>query len=174
MEKEFTVEKDIAEVFKLRVGYEWANITIRHNDPKGFGEIGIISSYGSWGNSWGAAGENFKDFLCRIDIHYFAGKIGTSKWFDIDKTIGMYKTLIRENREIGQITTEQESDALESLEYLNDCATAQEFCAMVFADDSLSCLYDGSPDYCTDIEPQFRHFWDTLWVPFRKYLSENK
>ena len=79
-----------AEHYVIRKNYEWASIVVRcweaeeHGKTRHCGEILIHSSYGSWANSWGHCGHQFKQFLTKLDFSYLFVKFMGHKFTVFD------------------------------------------------------------------------------------------
>jgi hypothetical protein len=74
-----TVTKKIMDRYDVRAKGEWATICVREwqrDDENKYhaGEILIHSSFGSWGNTWTACSNRFKQFLTHCDFDYTFGK----------------------------------------------------------------------------------------------------
>ena len=106
-----------AEVYAVRKDYEWATIMLRcwsrpanvgtpHERPYYCGEILIHSSYGSWGNTWTACGEPFKEFLLDAEFDYvFTKFMGTrlNVW-DGEGSVESLRERLLEWRKTGELT----------------------------------------------------------------------
>ena len=80
---DYKVEKDVAQVYKIRgnKNSDWATITIR--EWKGGGSIDIQSDSGNFSYSWSAIGEGtFKYFLCDLSYDYFFGKASSNRGYE--------------------------------------------------------------------------------------------
>lgn len=163
----YTLTKSTVECYKLRdktSGMYWADITIDAKETTG--RIQIASDFGSWQNYWGACGCSFKEFLTKLDMEYFAGKVGESHWFDFDKTILQYK---------GYVLHERRNDLIESCEarkMFDEIKSLDEggrdgFTQIMYNDcPTLMRQFDYCPDTHTSVSPQFRKFWETAWKAF--------
>lgn len=166
METKYAITKTHVECYKLRAqsGMYWADITIDSHATGG--RIQIASDFGSWQNYWAGCGTSFKEFLTRLDMHYFAGKVGESNWFDFDKTILRYKEFVLSERRsdlmeadkarkmFAEIKLLQENGATDFIQIMrNDCPVLME-------------QFDHCPDTSTDVSPQFRKFWEMVWSAF--------
>lgn len=170
----FKIVKTTVECYKMRHtnGMYWADITIDSGDHSG--RISISSDYGNWANFWNSCGSSFKDFLCSINIGYFAGKVGEDRWFDIDKTIAMYKRKVIQDRKDDNIDQDQARTMFKEIESLEECNTQEYFIHCMFSCKSLVDLYDGCPDTVTSINPLFQKFWDGPWQEFIAELKKEK
>lgn len=167
----YTITKSSIECYKLRTesGMYWADITIDSKDNTG--RIQIASDFGSWQNYWNACGCPFKEFLTKLDIHYFAGKVGASKWFDFDKTILQYKEYVLHERRNEFIEAEAARKMFDEIKLLDENGESG-FQQTMFNDcPTLMNQFDGCPDTHTDINPHFRKFWEMVWGVFVKELK---
>jgi hypothetical protein len=156
-----TVTKTTVECYKIRHPQFWADINIDSLGNQG--RIQIASAYGSWQFFWGACGKPFKKFLQGVDKYYVAGKFGSSKWFDAIKTVAEFKQVIEANINDGYLNTSDGADALEELDQLNDLSEREEFCRCLSDCDQIMRIYDHCPALIFGIDPQFEHFWTTVW-----------
>ncbi len=162
---EFTIEKSTVDCYKLRsTSGMWADITIDDNGTKG--RIQIASDYGSWQNYWGACGVDFKSFLCGLDKHYVAGKFGANRWFDAEKTITEYRTVIKENIKDGYISKQKGISVLSELQSLEESSCQEEFYRNLEDCSGIMKLYDHCPSLIYGIDPRFNNFWDNIWPIF--------
>jgi hypothetical protein len=175
---DYTITKSTVQCYKFRheSGMYWADITIDTQPGSRQGRISIASDFGSWQNYWGACGPDFKTFLSKLDIHYTAGKFGADGWFDHDATIKKFKTDVLDYRRREQIESEEAREMWDSIKEMEDYNHKEEFVAQMYHQDALMSFYDNCPDLVTDITPQFKNFWDTIWPllleEFQKEVSE--
>lgn len=164
MEGKYSIEKSTCELYKFRhvSGYYWADITI---DSKGeTGRIQIASDYGSWQHYWGACGMPFKKFLKKIGIHYFAGKVREYEFFDHQRTLRTYRERVLDDRRRDSISPEKAREIYDEIELLEDCESKDGFIfEMMNRCDEIMRYYDGQPDLCHKISPQFEAFYTTIW-----------
>lgn len=155
------IKKSTAEVYKIKTKNTWANISIENLGKKGF--ISIQSGYGEWNNYWGSCGGDFNEFLCRLDIGYFAGKIGESNFFYLQETKEHFSSEFKRALDQEEITKEDYNSLMEELKGLNN---------NFFGCDKILEYYHYSPDCIYGVSPQFRNFWSEIWQPFTDYLSK--
>lgn len=161
--------KHTVAVYRLRTtnpGGNWADITVDEGDKSG--RISISSDLGDWSNYWGACGESFKQFLCGLDIHYTAGKMEASGWFDHDATIQEVKRLAKELKR--DFNKEQRLDLAEEIKDLEGASRYDEYLIMLERSELVHKLWD-HPELCKGIEPGFRVFWDRVWPHFIEVLQ---
>lgn len=176
MEKDlnkFSTTKTTVELYKIRhpSGLYWADITIDNHGSRG--RIQVASDYGNYSNYWGACGEGFKKFLTGIGIHYAADKFGADRWFDFEKTIKEFKRRIIETKEYRGISKDEAKILLNQVKYIQEnCSQNEhEFAHIIWEQRELMRFFDGSPDLCYSISPQFQHFWDSVWQVFIAQLK---
>lgn len=166
------ITKTQVQCYKIRYpnGSYWADITLDIGDYSG--RISISSDYGNWANYWGSCGKDFKDFLCKIGIDYFAGKIGEDRFFDLEATLQMYKRNIIHLRKMENISFNEAREMFDQIIELNEASCQQEFINMMFDRKSLIDLYDGCPDTVSTISPMFKRFWEKPWKDFIECLKQ--
>lgn len=96
--------KATCEKYTLRFndGWDWAVFTI---DDTGL--LQCHSSFGDYNYHWNAFGENFKDFLCRIDSHYLLNKTAKMNYFDIENYQNEVKPIIIKMRRENELNEYQ-------------------------------------------------------------------
>ncbi|NDV94852.1 hypothetical protein D0T84_07960 [Dysgonomonas sp. 521] len=172
---EFTINKSQCELYKIRhqSGMYWADITLDYKDKTG--RIQIASDYGSWQNYWGACGCSFKEFLTKIDMWYFAGKVGESDWFDSDATHKRIKKDIIESRRGNDISEDEARDLWDVVnDMFIDICGKESYWHHAYDNDKLWRFYREPYAYpcITDISPQFKRFWNEAWVVFINQIKE--
>lgn len=112
-----TVTKDTIERYRIRANHEWASIMVscwerkanvgtKHEGIYYCGEITIQSSFGSWGYTWTACAEPFKEFLVHAEFGYMFTKfMGTKlRRYDGHATMQQIKRDIIEQRLLGSVS----------------------------------------------------------------------
>lgn len=165
----YKITKSTVECYKIRQdkGFYWADIVVDHNGNKG--RISIASDFGSYQYYWGACGSSFKEFLCGIGIDYAAAKFGAGRWFDLEKTIKMYKEGILEYRRMDRMDKDYARKLFNSIKKVHencDGSGEETFYAEMQRHDELMKYYDWMPTVGYDITPQFKNFWKELWPVF--------
>jgi hypothetical protein len=166
------IEKTQIELYKVRLdgGQGWADISIDAKEKSG--RIQIASDWGAWQYYWGACESSFKEFLIGLDIHYTAGKFGTDRFFDQEKTLKLYKDCIEELHQF-DIDQERKNRCISELKRLEEqSGTKEEFVAILHECRHLMNLFEYCPEILCKIEPGFQNFWDKIWVGFTKHLQE--
>lgn len=163
----YTVTKTSSELYKFRhpSGAYWADITLDAGEKSG--RISIASDFGTWSNYWGSCGNSFKRFLTELDIHYAAGKFGSSHWFDHEGTIRLFR------QAVADLGPDQDNifELKEEISSLLDYSHRESFVCAIMECDNLMRLFDGQPDLETSIEPGFKKFWETIWPIFTDLLK---
>lgn len=160
----YTTTKSTVECYKLRSQHGsmyWADITIDAKEKTG--RIQIASDFGSWQNYWGACGCPFKEFLTKLDMHYFAGKVGESQWFSSERTLSNFREHIKES---DRLTKQEKKELFSEVNDLVDYIHENEFTQELFQKQKLMKFWDYCPNLSRDISPQFRKFWETVWQAF--------
>lgn len=172
MEQNYTITKSNVECYKLRhqSGIYWADITIDSRETTG--RIQIASDFGSWQNYWGACGKSFKEFLTTLDMHYFAGKVGATGWFDLNKTIVQYKEYVLSERRKEFIEADSARKMFDEIKSLFEITTSEFYNHMSNECPILMEHFDYCPDTVTDVTPEFRKFWEMVWGVFVNVLKE--
>lgn len=57
------------------------------------------------------------------------------------------------------------------IDTLEGCTQIDLFCYFAYDRDNLHKLWDTGPDIQYDIDPSFRNFWQTAWLPFMEHLK---
>ncbi|WP_281991224.1 hypothetical protein [Aquimarina aggregata] len=158
---DYKVSKSTVECYKIRCdSFYWADITIDASGNQG--RIQIASDFGNWQNYWSACGMPFKDFLKKLNIGYFASKVGADKWFDLDKTIEGLREHVNDYAQDKDL-----KDGLKKeLSYLELSDGKDEFIHKMYESNLLMDMTDQCPDMVYSIEPSFQRFWDELWPVF--------
>jgi len=173
----YQVTKSKIELYKFRAdsGLYWADITI---DAHGRGgRISIASDWGSWQNYWGAAGDDFKDFLGRISWDYAADKFEVARHVDVDETIKNWKQQLLEHRREGSIESEDARNVYDELVELEGIPQAQFIYAVKDGSyiESYMYKYHDCPDVSYMHDPAFKAFWDAIWpVMLAEFAREKR
>lgn len=166
MNQETKIRKYTIECYKIRPGGGvWANISL--DAWKRSWRISIASDFGSWEHYWGSGGEEFKDFLCGLDIHYVSGKFGENSWFDQEATMLELRKLVAEHD-----NAKEKKAMANELDELEKCMEVNAFCHIALNKDTLYKLWDTGPNIHTGISPSFRRFWDEIWPIFIAELKK--
>jgi len=173
MEPTYSITKSTVECYKIRhtKTFYWADITVDHNGGKG--RISIASDFGDYQYYWGACGDSFKDFLCKIGIDYAASKFGADRWFDLEGTIRMYKSQILNDRRIDCIEEKQAREIFNAIKEIEEnCGhSIDSFQYEAQQRDVFMRHWDYCPDVHYGISPQFRNFWKEIWPVFIQELK---
>ena len=149
----------------------WADITIDEGEKSG--RISIASDWGNWSNYWGACGESFIDFICDLDIHYFAGKVGMNRWIDADATMRSWKRQVLEARRREDIEADEAKEIYIEFMELQDCS-GRELITAAYEKEYIGKFFEYQMDTIYDIDPSFKSFWEHAYLPFIEYLKANK
>lgn len=172
MKTTYSITKSTVECYKIRheKSFYWADITVDHNGGKG--RISIASDFGSYQHYWGACGNSFKEFLCKIGIDYAADKFGADRWFDPELTIKSYKETVLDYRRTESIEAEQARKLFNEIKELEEVGSSEsEFCHVLQQQESLMKFFDWCPNLSKTISPQFRNFWKEIWPVFIQELK---
>jgi hypothetical protein len=174
METNYTIAKSTVECYKVRhtKTFYWADITVDHNVGKG--RISIASDFGTWSHYWGACGDSFKQFLCKIGIDYAADKFGADRWFDSELTIKHFKEQIIELRKSNDYEATTARVIFDEIKMLEDTSCEAEFCQILQDQKNLMKFYDWCPSLVRTISPQFRNFWKEIWPVFTQQLKDEE
>jgi len=164
---EYRISKSTIEAFKIRSNeMYWADINIDANGTQG--RIQIASDFGNWQNFWGACGTSFYEFLAKLNIDYFAGKVGANKWFDLDKTIKYLEERIEDCAE----DKSHKKTLLKELSELKNISGEGEFIYQVQKCEEIMIMENYTPDMTYSIEPGFKRFWNEIWPVFINEISK--
>lgn len=165
-----TITKSEVTCYKMRYpGHDyWADITLDVNKEVPGGRISIASDYGNWTYYWGAPGDNFKLFLSRLNIQYAAGKFGSDKWFDHEKTMKLLKETVKEH----EFDTKKAKAVVDELKLLGDASNQHEYVSYMSDCDVIMNMFDHCPPIETSIDPQFKNFWDKFFVNFQSIMKQ--
>jgi len=113
-----------AEHYIVRNNHEWASIVVRcweaeeYGKTRHCGEILIHSSYGSWANSWGHCGSQFKQFLVGLDFDYLFIKFMGHRFkvFDGELSVRRLRDRLIEARKEGGVTREEARECWDDIE----------------------------------------------------------
>lgn len=120
----------------------------------------------------GACGCHFLEFLCNIDIHYFAGKVKADDYFDLDATISAWKNDIIEYRRMGELRRELARNIFDEIKYIDENCTSEQDVIHALRDaDKLMRWHDGMPSMSRSITPGFRQFWANIWPHFISHIK---
>ena len=110
-----SIDKIKTDKYQLRYeGGPWADIFLEDWDLGKSGKVLINSDWGTWESSWGAMGDDIRDFLLRIDKGYtmknlaHGGVNGHQRYFDEEATIKEIKKGILATR----VTDHKRKEAL--------------------------------------------------------------
>lgn len=169
---DYTIKKSTVECYKIRhiKNFYWADITV--DASKGNGRIQIASDFGDYQHYWGACGDSFKEFLCKIGIDYAAAKFGADRWFDSDLTIKHYKQQVIELRRFDNFDADKAREVFNEIKRLEDSSSESEFCMILQDQENLMRFHDHCPDLVRTISPQFKNFWKEIWPVFLQELKK--
>jgi hypothetical protein len=170
------ISKSKAERYLIRSSGDWAYIYIEHyhttlyNDNVGI--ISINSSFGNYGYSFGAVGNDFKKFLIDCDIHYLTQKISDNNniVFDFDKTIRNFKYTLLERRGYTQYSKEQARYMYNFFNQMDPC-DKDVLLEKILSNKQIE--WEEPWEWLgTILDPKLRKFWEKLWLPFIEELKK--
>lgn len=190
-----SVSKDVCERYVVKVGMEYATIVIvewtRNSAMTGgetyyCGEIMINSSFGSWGNIWGACGVPFKKFLIDSDFSYLFGKFMGAKlevydgdatfqellkrvinnrrdnWFDADSARRIWNALTEREGEITQTLESMVHAVHDAIGDIGSCVDRKRI------SDAFAEPWEAA---CDRPDHQAVGFWEMIWPEFKEALA---
>lgn len=181
-----SISKSKIDVYKIRNspdGFGWADIAIdagwldSTSGKQNCFRITISSDYGNWVFCWGHPGACWKSFLLSVNIGYVARKFDCDNWFDIDATVNaLKKDLIKKCREDGKVTS-LARDAFKAIENADlEYGDNKDLFHHYLIDSDWSTFWGeywlDSLETRTDIDPQFKTFWDGPWQEFLGFIRE--
>jgi len=144
-------------------GEGWGKFVI---DDTGY--FSVVSDYGNYAFQWSAFGDNFKEFLTRLDSSYLMGKLeGSCRWFDREATALSFGREIINLRKEKTITKEEARDMWDEIEAHSD---EREFGD--FVGDHWKHFQDGYYLLQYDHSPQMRGFAERLYPRFVEELKK--
>lgn len=84
------------------------------------GVFSTVSDYGNYGHYWGSPSCDIRAFLCRVDEHYFVGKLSPRLETDSDATEAEIKRAIIRLRRDGILDADQAREEWELLYWIRD------------------------------------------------------
>jgi len=155
-------------LYRIRNGYEWANITIDEQS----GTFSAISSFGNFGYTWPPRHRRttLKNFLAGLDYGYFFGKTAASDGyvFSPEKTVEGLKQTIRESKHWSDTDKDTRNQAWEDAEDLEGYRDVHEFFDGLTQSRAIMKVLGG--DYYdvarTEKDPQCVGFWEVIWPKF--------
>jgi len=201
--KEMRISKSVSETWTMKVGYDYAIITINEK----IGSFSVQSSYIDGSHIWTAIGnKSLKEFVCGLDFDYMMGKlIGRGDYFYIDKTIESYKQHIIQERlgqslskdearfywEIVQCWDDDDDDYMNCNDFYDRCLrNMSDVVDHICSDDTFRTksasikmreqAYEVLDHYhfVTGHSPSAKMFWEKIWEPFvielKKEIKENE
>ena len=165
------ITKSKAEIYRIS-GLQyggWADITIDEGDKSG--RLSISSDWGNWAYGWHSYGRSFKEFLCGLDIHYTAKKMGQANYFDFDATIKAWKREVIEAREGWAIDAKEARELYDQIKVMEfDGTSLEEVKGTLWREEKLLDFFHSMPTIITDIEPAFKNFWERICYPCWDFL----
>lgn len=136
----------------------WCKVRLQE-DP---GSVVILSDYGNWSNFWQPAHRSQKlpEFLAGLDADYAGGKfLGAGlDVYDEDRTRKTIAENILQSRREGDLSKDEARTHWNEIDLLD--AGFDAWCQETTLPDAWEWGYG------TIMEPDWRNFWDRLWVPF--------
>lgn len=142
----------------------------------------IHSSFGSFSHHWSSCGMDFRRFLGKIDVSYFASKVrgAEAEVFDPERTRKAVLALAEEIAEEVR-SGEMSCVALEDLDVDVDLDTLRDFADEIDAGWTTSHFLNelaeidfsflGERALHTRLDPQITQFWETFWPALNEVLA---
>lgn len=135
---------------KFNKGWDYAVFTIDNT-----GIFQCHSSFGDYAYHWGAFGNNFKEFLCRIDSGYLLCKVSDNKYFDIDKYQKQAKKQLFKLRREDEISKDDARELWEFFESgLSDCGSSYDLVCREIYDNKLLNKVCGGEVFYSEFSPE--------------------
>lgn len=137
---------------------EWARLLWEESS----GRVFIASSYGCWSFCWTHIGErSLREFLADLDMEYMGKKMlgSHSHVFSLEGTVQCIKEWIlryRKDRSFTKQEAREEWDIM--LKFKCGWIDFGEWYNETNIDDAYECSQN-------EMAPEWRHFWERLWVP---------
>lgn len=136
------------------------------------------SSYGHYAYSWSNIGDrDWQDFLAGLEYGYLMSKIDQPRCgvqFSSDKTKQQMENIIYGLKDSDMIGLSTALGALADLRDDFGCHSEEGFYALVDLSENLSQIFPSYHDVPIETEkhPDARGFWEYIWQPMVKELSE--
>ena len=184
------ITKHALPAYSLSRDGEWATIVVapQVQDGRQGGLLMVESSFGNFAYSWSSCGMDFRKFLSKISLNYFAQKVRghDAEVFDDEASsqailhrLDQVRNAILAGEHPGLTLADIEIDLKEITAF---CEEIHAFSAyppqMIMAFEQLSLehpdLFEGLPEYCikTKLDPQVEQFWTTFWPALIHVLNE--
>jgi len=187
--------KETLPLYHFSENGEWASIGVLPSEisregqaPRQGGLLMIHSSFGSFSHHWSSCGMDFRRFLGKIDVSYFASKVrgAEAEVFDPERTRTAVLALAEEIAEevrSGEIPGVAPEDLEADLETLRDFADEIEegWTTSHFLNELATLSFDhaevdfsslGERVLHTRLDPQIAQFWATFWPALIEELSD--
>lgn len=167
--------KSTCEKYTLRFnkGWDYAIFTI---DAAGI--LQCHSSFGDYAYHWSAFGENFKEFLCRIEPAYLIDKIADKTYLDFEDYQEKAKATTIEERRDGELTKEEARELWDFITNdLDDYSGSYDLvCNEIYHNNILDKLYGGEVFYSNfmpvkDYTPNAKAFAYDIFPKFVEILK---
>lgn len=186
-----TITKSLCERYDIGnvQGGHWAVIML---DERG-GMLNIQSSFGTYGYSWSAPGDNFKHFLVEISADYLMGNLGLPNYFNGAATIArLRKDLlgrVRDRSDLKYLYTQGRCrgrlqrqwlvfrdwmrDAWDDIGELDTGGSVEAFGNSLQASQALSEIFELSEiTVVTEFHPRLVAFTTRVWPLFTNHLRQ--
>jgi hypothetical protein len=170
-----------ADCYTIRNGWAWAHLFVRHGisqeeRPRHWVNVACISDYGSFGYCWTHIGEDWRAFLCGLDMHYAMQKFMGERFrvpLTGDEAQAKARGLVIDGRRrqgwSKAVARELWEAALRAEPY-DGCAAFlrdwdSESAGLFYSHE----LWDGRWD---KVNPQAEGFWSEVWPHFTQALAD--
>lgn len=186
--------KETLPLYHFSENGEWASIGVLPSEiprdggePRQGGLLMIHSSFGSFSHHWSSCGMDFRRFLGKIDVSYFASKVrgAEAEVFDPERTrtavLALTEEIAEEVRsgEMPGVSLEDLDADLETLRDFADEIDAEwttshflnELATLSFDHAEVDFSFLGERVLHTRLDPQITQFWETFWPALNEVLA---
>lgn len=158
--------KTTAEKYELKERGWYTNFYVEAN-----GTLNINSSWGDWSYRWHSPGEEFKKFLCGLDIHYLAGKMKEGNTLDEVATIRLWKEFAKETLDRQEMEQKHYETIMTEIQEVEENFTPSSFKVLAYRQPLLSAMFDHQIEFEVGVSQRFRTFFEKAWKPFVETLK---
>lgn len=186
--------KETLPLYHFSENGEWASIGVlpreftREGQAPSYGGLLMIhSSFGCFSYYWSSCSMDFRRFLGKIDVNYFAPKVrgAEAEVFDPERTrtavLALAEEFAEEARsgELPGVSLDDLKEDLETLRYFADeieegwttSHFLNELATLSFDHAEVDCSSLGERVLHTRLDPQITQFWETFWPALNEVLA---